>query len=980
MLTVIPFSETLLQRTADQIVQPGISDYSALTVVSPSARFHLFLREELARRLTGPFFPPRFRTIDSLIDELFSRAFPGTTTADEIESAFLIYLACQELFPAGVYAGGADIADFPTFFPRARQIRDAVEEILTEGGDFSSLDRDSFRLFSEMGDYHDAYKTFIGGLPRLTGRYLELQEERRISSRGRRYRAVAALGRDGRLRGAAEEKWLFCGFHALNKCESSILSWFFQNTDARMIIQTDTNSWRDPASPFHLQYQSLKTLPLTLPAHPEAGPPVWKRLGESLRLYRVAGREEAMIRIQRLIEDHRQQRPLEDPIRIGIALPDASALLPFVQNVVSRFPDSPPPFNITLAYPFDRTPLYQFLQAVLTVPETAVNDEIAAAAYLSLIRHPYAKLPGGELLRSAVHRAERLLVRFNLDTFAPADLLDRMRQEMAPDPLTSPEAETAIIDALEQFHHSHLLPAECDAGTVIRFLLQTIERLETHAGSDGHLFFPEYLATARGELERQQRFVADNPEAFAGAKFFGLASFIRHQLQGCRIYFEGSPLKGIQIMGMLEFRGLDFDELIIVDAVEGVLPPSRKYDPLLPYDIRRLLGIRDHSDWEQLFALHFFSLAASCRHVHVVIPVRSPAGDPAEQSRFIERIVFETAKTGISIASSTPAICAAFPSRKPARTVVKTADLFARIGGLSLSPSSLDTYIHCPLRFYYERVLRIEEKPEITAEADAGAFGSIAHDALQEIYEQVCRTGGFPNATEVARIIAARYRAHHFRPDRGLERLRYWLLTRKTSAFIEFDRERIGRDQVMVGELESAIKITLPVAGSLGDAVIKGRIDRIEKEGAITRVIDYKTGAPFSVSVAKAAIPDLNGLASLPPAGYIDRLGEFARSCRSFQILLYLAMLQKNRGIPYTDLDAAYVFLKDSDIRLKYVFGDPHGKHALSPGQKPVFMERFLADLEAILLDLHTRDRFHANPGEPKYCSYCSFAPLCGYW
>ena len=995
MIRLIGLAEDLIGAAVDEIVQSksgtGAADFSDTVVVFPSQRIGFFLKDRLSRRLGKNYFPPRMLTADQFFNALFDANCPGYELIGDLEGSLFLFRALKEVFPDTPLYGGGDPTHFPGFFPWALKILRAVEETMVEGAAFADLNPDIFRDFVRYGDYHREYRQFIMELPRLVQVFSQLLKERRKASRGLIYQTAAGLAETEELKlpagSSAGTRLLFLGFFALNRCEEQVFRTIFAHHQAHMIVRTDAAALKDPASPFYLQNRTLKALAAEIVVEGDpADRPRWNELARKVKLYASSNRETMMARVYEVLREIIQsKKSAEELLGIGVVLPDAAALIPFVQGVVSRFDmeQANVPFNITLGYPFARTPLFQVIDLMLQVGESRKGEQIFSPDYLNLIRHPYVKLSapqtGGEdVVTWAIHILEDMLSRQNLLYFSPAELADLMNRHLAGRDDIDGENAAKIRQAVLHIHQTFLTAVDIPFARVCRSIRQAVLAIEKNRR--GHLFLQEYIAAGLGELDRLITFAGANEGEFSGADFQSSAAFIRYYLSRTDIHFRGSPLKGIQVMGMLEFRGLTFDDVIVLDAVEGVLPQSSAYDPLLPYDIRRTLGIRVYSDWEQLYAFNFFSLIGGSVQSHVFWPERQ-GFDRGQRSRFIERIVYEIEKERGTVEHPNLVQYRLdfSPAAQKLKQVEKNEKIKERIAGMQLSPSSLETYMLCPLRFYFERVQRLAEREAISADPDASEFGHIVHDTLKEWYKQdIHRTGEVLKAG-LREAVRQQFSERGFKQLSGINKIRLWLLVEKLTEFLQFDQRRMSDGGVRVVNLEEEAGYVLTVDGIEGGVSVTGRIDRIEQQGQITRILDYKTGSDFTVKVSdKHGTLIMEDLWRLPAADYLDSLRTLAKTYKNFQILLYALIYNETKIRDYEKVDAAYMFLRSPHTFFKEVFVKGRTDTPLEPAEKERIMACFTANLHQLIRDIHLRHTFIANPADEHYCSYCPFRIPCG--
>ena len=990
MLKLIGLGENLVKQTCREVLAGGENDFSSIAVVFPSKRFGFFLRQELSSHVKGNFFPPAMYPVETFFKSLFKLNFPGFKVLDDLEAAHAVYESARAVFPAGIY-GGRRIADFPAFLPWARKILDAIEEILSEDGQLENIDWETYGEFTGLGDYHKSYKEFIQNIPALLNDFCRCLRGKRQATMGMIYREVAALAAKDDLKTPAARQWVFSGFNALNACENKLFRYFFRNFQASLILRTDPKALADPQSPFYLQTNTVHGLGLELPSF-KGSSGEWNDLAGKVTLHPCDGLESEVYQAFRILQEICPGRDKDKLKKVAVLLPSAPTLIPFIQGVISRFDQEkdPLPFNITLGYPLERTPMVQLIDSLLVVLENIADDNIQANDYLQLIRHPYVKISAEnsdlEPLKRGIHLLENIISSQNLTSFTIRDLTGKLVAEIKRsiyelDPELAATVKTEVVNLHQRFIAENIT----DFSSLLAFLRQALASVGSEGNRRSHLFLNEYVATALQALEELDDFASARRETFTAARIQDLAALVRLHFHHKTISFEGSPLAGVQVMGPLEFRGLSFDEVVILDAVEGVLPGTAKYDPLLPADIRKIFRIRDHSDWEKIYAFNFFSLLGAARRVHILYPRQDEGDKDCERSRYIERIIYEVEKrTGHAPEALLASIPFAVTDLAPGK-VKKNQACRAKLESLTLSPSSLETYVSCPLQFYFSKIIGLKEREEIAVETEGGTIGTIAHEALRNFYQKYQAGDSLAKSIQktldddLEKFLFATYREFNFDPDKGLEKIRAWTLLEQLRKFIREDRQRMADHHVQVEMLEKELTGTIPVSWRPQPVAIKGRIDRCETEGNLLRVIDYKTGN-FHLSpdhMLKISF-SAQSLISGSEGEYLQALNDFRNKYQGMQLLIYLLLMAQKENKTWAELDGAYVLLRERENFYRFLFAKGKKKEKMDPEEKSAVMDAFRTDLQEILRDLYSREYFLANPGDDHYCSFCQFRLPCG--
>jgi len=424
------------------------------------------------------------------------------------------------------------------------------------------------------------------------------------------------------------------------------------------------------------------------------------------------------------------------------------------------------------------------------------------------------------------------------------------------------------------------------------------------------------------------------------------------------VAFSGSPLKGLQVLGMLETRALDFENVLILDVNESVLPKLKIHEPLIPRDVMISLGLDRLEKEEEIQRYQFSCLLAPAKKVHLFYQER----DDRTPSRFLEELVWEKEKAAgrlgvVPVSRGTFAIGVSAESGR----ITKKAAHLEHLERLTFSASSLDTYLECPLRFYYQYVLGLREREELLEEAEGSDIGNFVHGLLEEAFRP--SLGRAPKIDE-------RFRTRFFK---DFERLFEERLARRmrADAFLVKEILRVRLEDFLSREQERAVAEVCGVetayeAGMdfFGTAFrFKAKVDRLDRlaDGSLL-VIDYKTGAT-DVMPRRGAWKEGTGFTR---AGLKSRM-------RSLQLPLYLALVQQEEGPG--DLDAAYYYLRyaHQEGGFKRFFGE-----SVPPAERSGILDGCKRAVAFLLKEI--RDPavpFEPDRSDPRHCEYCPFFYLC---
>ncbi len=978
MLILIPFEENLVCRTARQALAE--KDPSGTLVVFPGRRFLTFLRRELATLCPPPCFPPRLLPFDALVGEVFRLHHPGFVAIDEMTRVFRLWECLQQAEFAGVHYGlGGGAGGFARWYPAGLQWLRAVEAVLAEAGDLEKLPQETFARLVELGEHHREYRRFIGALPALALAYRDRLRANREMTSGTAARTILDRAGEGNLLLPNVARWLLVGFSVLSRVEEKLLGAIARSAPYDLLVQTDQGSWGDPRSPFARQRRMALSLGLDpVVEGPGRGGDFWARLAARVVLHPTPSTETEMAAAAEVIARRSPDLAAGNWLSMGVAMPDPGSLVPFVQNVVSRFEAGRITANITLGYPFSRTPLCQLLLAILELAGAELDGRLPVAPYLTILRHPFVKGNGeaGGGYFSVCHAIEETIAAGGLLEFTTGEielaLAEALGEKNGQPPASGFASKADALAQATDFHH-HFVFTGGAGWDLLPFLRQTLRRIAGIAAPGGYLFLAPMVDTAVEVLDELQGFVAANSDSIGPAERDDVIGWLRSVFTGREIGFDGTPLQGLQVMGMLEFRGLSFDEVVILDTIEGVLPGARAIDPLLPREIRLALGMPPNDDRVAIYAAHFFALLGRARKVHLFYPTAGTAsGGKGEPSRFIRRLQVEAAWAEATIAEETRLFQVALRHR-PRQGAAKTPAVMDRLRRMSWYVSAIETYVSCPLRFYYGSVLGLNERSQ-PGEADQRFWGSLVHATLHRLYlpwqgreldEKAFTDIGDRLAAELDRQFAE----SGLPVNRGAVRIRRWVTERRLARFLALDRGRALAEGggLVLTDLERSLSRRLVASEGDGEIDCRGRVDRLNRCRGRLEVIDYKTGAA-GVKTVRAGDAPLSGLFRQDEAEYRQSLATFARRFRGIQVMTYLWMIdQPGDG----GADGFYAHVGESRDPFRPVW-----PAEATAELREALAGEFAAGLRELASDLFLRPEFLPVPG--RNCATCPFTLSCG--
>ncbi len=426
--------------------------------------------------------------------------------------------------------------------------------------------------------------------------------------------------------------------------------------------------------------------------------------------------------------------------------------------------------------------------------------------------------------------------------------------------------------------------------------------------------------------------------------------FFTKVISSATVPFEGTPLRGLQILGALETRNIRFRRVIFLDLNEGVFPDLTE-DYILPYQVRKALGMPVYQDRERLLYYYFNVLTGGASEVHLFYV----KDDEKERSRFLERLLWEMEKSGRMVSEETVNYRVELSTPRPPE-IKKTDEHVKLLAGLSISASGLDDYLRCGLKFYYNYVLGIKRHEALSADPESFDVGTIVHDSLNRYFKKrinnVLHYSYFRHQEdmslkEIEDIVIDIFNKRYGNVSGRLYLLRHQII-RRLKEFLEYFIEEFSQKTI--------VSVEEDIEEQLYDSWVRGRIDLALKDQGTIYIIDYKTSSDdknLKINIDKL---DLSKRETWPEA------------IKSLQIPLYMILYSKRYNLPLSEINGYYYLLGKAGLNdIKYSPFKPEDKEGLS------------RVIEVLLREIKDPEVPFMPPQKLKdSCPSCDYKPLCG--
>lgn len=925
---LLPCGADLIEFTAGLVEGAGSRPESCL-VVFPNRR----PREVLARRLAegrgaGLMAPAMFSVDDFVERQALALGLRGRRL-EAADGAALLY----RMHPDRQLPGEGQSLPLEDFLAWGFSLFEDFEELLIEGidpGDLASVESLARDPLPER------FGRQLAGLGGWYGHFYRQLEEDGFYTRAMAYRHLAR--RAGQMDLSGYSLVVLSGFFALTGAEREMFSSLLERDNVALVLRDGPGIERIIAA--------LDISPRKAGAAPPEPAISYLTAGDSHGLVMALGDELG---------------PGDDLGRTVLTLCRPDTVYPVLNHLL---PGLEGQWNISMGYPLSRTPLYDLLEAIAQAQESREGDNYFLPHYLRLMMHPYVKnlsLDGaGYPTRAMFHGLEELLSRGARRLIAPRllehdeALWGQLGKRLAglPGGDFGPDRMRAH---LAWIHNLVLYPFE-QFGTVASFCQKLRAVLDEAAGRSraglhpyaGEFFqmMAEALAGLEHSLLGVEKFREIRP-------YFSLA---RHFVSQAKVPFPGTSRRGLQVLGFLETRGLSFQKVVMLDLNEGQLPSAQRIDTLLPQALRSQLGLPTAAGREAIDRYHFENLVRGARQA-VLGYTEGEGGLP---SRFVEQLVWqEEQRSGRRIRGAGHRLVhfdASFSQESPA-PVAKNPRMMEAISRLRFSPSMLDSYLKCGLRFFYRYLAGIRERDQVSLDVERSEVGTLVHGALEAFFkgkENVPYQPGPQHCQAVEQAVEQAFVGRYGRDQDGTIYLIKRQVKARLKSLISLYGQEDGGFTVLKCECELKASPELP---GLGPVPMFGRADRIDLRGDEVVILDYKTG--------RGEIPSYEKFM----AEGRDRWPHWLRSTQlPMYIMLYLA---ENPGLEVSRVNSELFLLGGERFEAKPLFDGQAIREEVFGNYRQA--------VATLVREIRDQGIPFGETGEPiKECSNCPYKNICG--
>ena len=955
-----------LKLVADDLYKDYGKDISSLNLVFPSRRASLFFNKYLSENLDAPVWQPTITTISDLMYRI-----SGLQQADSLSlivRLFDIYqnrLHTKETFDSFYFWGEVMLADFD----QVDKYNVEAAKLFTNILDIKEIDE---RFGGFTPEQIEALKTYLGVITDannsiIKDKYLSIwkvlgsiyNDFRTILLRegvcydGLAYSVAASKMKQNPDR-QLEGTYVFIGFNALNECEKVLFRHLRRNNNALFYWDYDDSYIK---SDVHEAALFLKDNLIEFPN--KLGANHYSNFYSNSKIHLISapsGVTQTKL-IPQIINDLRGFTA-ELSTNTAIVLPEEHLLLP----VLSAIPDDIVDLNITMGYPLKETAAYNLAEFLIKLHINSRLDEEGVVKFyhkdvLAILNHPYLQIIDSNGCSAIIKRIKTDNVIF----IDPVDLR------------SVPSLQTIFIG---QSSGSQIATYLVEVIRVVAGIISQkadVERFNVKLEL-------EYLYTLYINLNRLVDVITKN-SIEVSLKIF--RQLFRKALAQTRVSFSGEPLMGVQIMGFLETRTLDFENLIMLSVNDDVLPGNHHRPSFVTPSLRFAYGLPDYSHQDAIYGYYFYRLLQRSKNVYLVYRNRAEGLMSGELSRFALQLIMESGKPieridlkfDLGISTQQDIII-----EKTSTVLGKLNRYFAENDGKKyLSPSAFSSYISCPLKFYYRYIADIREAEEVTEEVDLPGFGKILHAAMDLIYKSVGKETIervdlemlIKSPKKLDSLIEKAFANEYLKSAKDevksqLAGRNLLILEQIKFSIVKMLKTDIKRTPFKIIKMEEEVRANLQFTSNGKDFNIRigGIVDRLETDGNTIKVVDYKTG-------------------NSKYKGEFDSLDDFFDPKKSdktkevFQIFTYCYALKQQEG--YTDIKPELWFIRNASA--DYMPGVIWKDSSKSRNEVRSFNHwesGFVEKLRSIAADIFDSSKPYSPTTDLEVCRKCPYISICG--
>lgn len=911
--------QSFISETIDDILH-STKSFENVVFVVPSQRAKVFAKQTFKDKITVGFLP------EMLNIEQFIQQISGIQKADNIQLLFHFYTIYKsvekkpdsfDVFSSWAITVLQDFNEIDQHLVNTKEIFVYLRDIerlrkWSVKGTFKETDliKDHYSFLEKLNNYYNAFYQFL------------VQEN--IGYQGVMYRE-ASKKIEPFLEKNKNKKFFFIGFNALNKAEEELFQKVLENGNSDIYWDIDETF-------FNSNHQAGKFIRKYKKEWKYYEKNKLKSLGNTFlspKKIQVIGAAKNNTQIKYIGEILEKTTNFKNT---ALVLADET-LLPITLN---SLPKNIEAINITMGYPLKDIPTTSLLFAVFNLfisQEKLQKSSVNEFYYKDVIRFFKHQSIYGLLQNIDVFTSE--IAKENQAFISNQKLSEFLKNQ-------TEQIQNVILNVFEPF------------SSVANFIDRILE-LVNLLKEDINALEKEYLFRFY-TVFTQLKTLQNEFEYFTDLKT--VAQFFRQLITSESLSFQGEPLKGLQLMGMLETRVLDFENIILASANEGVLPASSQQNSFIPFDVKVEFGLPTYREKDAIFSYHFFRLIQRAKNVFILYNTEHDVFGSGEKSRFVTQL--EMMRTDIVQKIVSPKVVA---QNNQLKEIAKNELVFNRLKELAkagFSPSSLTNYLYNPVAFYKQKILQIKEFDDVEETVAYNTLGTVVHETLDELYKPFI--GKFLTVDAIVEMekIAQDLVVKHFKIQfkngdlsTGKNRLIFEVANRFVTNFLSQEKKLLKdkNNQLKIIATEENLAAEIEIDGFDFPIRIHGNVDRVDELNGEIRIIDYKSGM---VQSTELKVLDFEQL----------RVKE---QYKAIQVLLYAYLFTKSKNYDNSKNLKAGIYsfknLNQGFLAINFSSNYRTPDTTITPEK----LDEFIEELTAYIKEIYNPEIGFIEPADLKY-------------
>lgn len=968
--------ETFLQLVAHDLYSKIGNDLSRTAIVFPNKRAGLFFNEYLAAETDHPLWSPAYVSISELFRQLSPlKLGDPIRLVCELYKVFREETHSEEALDDFYFWGELLISDFDDVdknLVNADKLFTNLQDLKNIMDDYEFLDKEQEEAIQQF------FQNFsIDKRTELKAKFISLWDK--LGDIYRHYRAnLTELGiaYEGMMyRNVMEQldadllhydRYVFVGFNVLNKVETeffrrlqdagkALFYWDYDIFYTRLPREQKT-PYTHEAGEFILR--NLKIFPNQLPEE------VFDVLRKPKQIRFIsASTENAQARYlpewMREITNGKAQTAESTGREVkekenAVVLCNEALLLPVLHSIPADVKN----VNITMGFPLAQTPVYSFISSLVELQTTGYRSDTGRYGYeavLAVLKHPYTRQ-----LSVSAEGLEKQLTKDNRFYPFPSEL-----------------QQDAFLEQV--FTPQFGISALCRYVTDLLREVAVIYRQENDANDIFNQLYRESLFKSYTLVNRLVSLIETGE--LSSLRTDTLKRLLNRLLTSANIPFHGEPAIGMQVMGVLETRNLDFRNLIMLSLNEGQLPKAGGESSFIPYNLRKAFGMTTIEHKNAVYAYYFYRLIQRAENITLLYNTASDGLNRGEMSRFMLQFLVESphhiTREFLEAGQS--------PQQTREISITKTPEIQERMHRIYnirrhpnalFSPSALNAYLDCRLKFYYRYITGLKAPDEVSAEIDSALFGTIFHYSAELVYKDLIANSREIRKEDLEVLLkndvrlqtyvdrAFKEKFFHVAPTEQPEYNGTQLIHSKviTSYLRQLLRNDLQYAPFRMEAMEEPVEEVMEISTSLGKLSLKigGTIDRIDSKGDTLRIVDYKTGGspktPENIEQLFTPAPNR--------PNYI------------FQTFLYADILCRKQPLKVAPA-LLYIHRAASDSYSPVIEMGAPRQPKVPVNNFAFYEDEFRERLQQLLREIYDPEIPFDQTEDTKQCEYCDFRKLC---